>query len=250
MSLNKRIEYLEMKDRHKNKLRPWYKKWLGVVTIILGLIILFAIIISTNYVINRVKDIQNNQTEIDQEAEIQKITQAIDGKEENYSLGPVNTKVKIVIFSDYACPYCKEAAPVVRDLAKKYGDNIRITFRDYPLYTNSIELALAGNCAGIQNKFWEMNALLFAKQGELTALTDTALTDRLKTMASNLKLNSTNFATCLDEKTYLYRLNDDFSDAEFLGLSGTPTWFINRYKITGYYPEEYFTNIIDGLLAQ
>jgi len=250
MSLNERIEYLEMKDRHKNKLRPWYKKWWGVATIIFGLIILTFIIISTNYVIGRVKDIQNNKIEIDQEAEIQKITQAIDGRGENYSLGPVNAKVKIVIFSDYACPYCQEAAPVLRNLAKKYGDNIRITFRDYPLHSNSIELALAGNCAGVQNKFWEMNDLLFAKQDELVNLQNTALTDQLKNLASSLKLNRPEFDTCLDEKTYLYRLNDDFADAELLGSSGTPTWFINRYKITGYYPEEYFTNIIDGLLAQ
>lgn len=250
MSLNERIEYLEMKGRHKNKLRPWYKKWWGIIAIILGLIILLAIIASTNYVISQVKDIQNNQTELNQDAEIQKITQAIDGRGENYSLGPINAKIKIVIFSDYACPYCKESAPVVRNLANKYGDSIRITFRDYPLHTNSIELALAGNCAGVQNKFWEMNDLLFARQDELIPLAGTALTDKLKNLSGELKLNTTDFSTCLDEKTYLYRLNDDFSDAELLGLSGTPTWFINRYKITGHYPEEYFTNILDGLLAQ
>lgn len=250
MSLDKRIEYLEMKNRHKNKLRPWYKKWWGIIIIILGLIILCAAIISANYLITQIKDIQNSQTKIDQDNEIQKITQAIDGKGENYSLGPINAKVKIIVFSDYACPYCKESATVISSLTKKYGDNIRITFRDYPLATNSIKLALAGNCAGIQNKFWEMNNLLFINQEELISLSDSALTNKLKTIANDLELDSKKFDNCLDEKTYLYRLNDDFSDAEFLGISGTPTWFINRYKITGHYPEEYFSNIIDGLLMQ
>ena len=135
-------------------------------------------------------------------------------------------------------------------MADKYGDQIRITFRDYPLHTNSIELALAANCAGVQNKFWEMNHLLFSQQDNINNLSATELSDKLKAMAQELKLNASDFATCLDNKTYLYRLNDDFSDAELLGSGGTPTWFINRYKITGYYPEEYFTNIIDGLLAQ
>ncbi|MBN2884666.1 DsbA family protein [Patescibacteria group bacterium] len=250
MSLNERIEYLEMKNRHKNKLLPWYKKWWGVVIIIFGLFLLIFIVTAANYIIVQIKDIKGNQASLNQEAEIQKITQAIDGRGENYSLGPINAKVKIVIFSDYACPYCMQAEPVIRSLANQYGDQIRITFRDYPLHMNSIELALAANCAGVQNKFWEMNHLLFNQQDDISKLNEVELSDKLKTMAQELKLNSADFATCLDNKTYLYRLNDDFADAELLGSEGTPTWFINRYKITGYYPEEYFTSIIDGLLAQ
>lgn len=250
MSLDERIEYLEMKNRHKNKLRPWYKKWWGVVSIILGALLFLGIIMSTNYIIGQVKNIQTNQGLIDQEAEIQKITKAIDGRGENYSLGPINAKVKIVVFSDYACPYCLQAEPVVRNLANKYGDQVRVTFRDYPLHTNSIDLALAANCAGAQNKFWEMNHLLFIQQDNISNLSAGELSDQLKSMAKELKLNSSDFDNCLDNRTYLYRLNDDFADAELLGAGGTPTWFINRYKITGYYPEEYFTNIIDGLLTQ
>lgn len=250
MSIDERIKYLEMKERHKNKLRPWYKKPWGVITIILLLILIAAISASAFYVADKVQEIRNGQGAEQQAAEIQKITAAIDGRGENYSLGPINAKVKIVIFSDYACPYCKQAAPLVRDLAKKYGDQIRITFRDYPLHDNSVDLALAGNCAGAQNKFWEMHDLLFNNQDTLSSLKDSELNIKLKELASSLGVDSKIFADCLDNKTYLYRLNDDFTDAELLGLSGTPSWFINRYKITGFYPEENFTNIIDGLLAK
>ena len=250
MSIDERIKYLEMKERHKNKLRPWYKKPWGVITIILLLILIAAISASAFYVADKVQEIRNGQGAEQQAAEIQKITAAIDGRGENYSLGPINAKVKIVIFSDYACPYCKQSAPLVRDLAKKYGDQIRITFRDYPLHDNSVDLALAGNCAGAQNKFWEMHDLLFNNQDTLSSLKDSELNIKLKELASSLGVDSKIFADCLDNKTYLYRLNDDFTDAELLGLSGTPSWFINRYKITGFYPEENFTNIIDGLLAK
>lgn len=248
--MDERIKYLEMKERHKNKLRPWYKKPWGVITIILLLILIAAISASAFYVADKVQEIRNGQGAEQQAAEIQKITAAIDGRGENYSLGPINAKVKIVIFSDYACPYCKQSAPLVRDLAKKYGDQIRITFRDYPLHDNSVDLALAGNCAGAQNKFWEMHDLLFNNQDTLSSLKDSELNIKLKELASSLGVDSKIFADCLDNKTYLYRLNDDFTDAELLGLSGTPSWFINRYKITGFYPEENFTNIIDGLLAK
>jgi len=250
MSIDERIKYLEMKERHKNKLRPWYKKPWGVITMILLLILIAAISASAFYVADKVQEIRNGRSAEQQAAEIQKITAAIDGRGENYSLGPIDAKVKIVIFSDYACPYCKQAAPLVRDLAKKYGDQIRITFRDYPLHDNSVDLALAGNCAGAQNKFWEMNDLLFNSQDILSPLQGSELNLKLKELANSLGLNADNFASCLDNKTYLYRLNDDFTDAELLGLSGTPSWFINRYKITGFYPEENFTNIIDGLLAK
>jgi len=250
MSIDERIKYLEMKEKHKNKLRPWYKKPWGIIIILLLLGLIVAVSASAFYVANKVQEIRKGQSAEQQAAEIQKITAAIDGRGENYSLGPINAKVKIVIFSDYACPYCRQAATVVRNLAKKYGNQIRITFRDYPLHDNSVDLALAVNCAGSQNKFWEMNELLFNNQDTLSSLQGPELNLKLKELANSLGLNADNFASCLDNKTYLYRLNDDFSDAELLGLSGTPTWFINRYKITGFYPEENFIGIIDGLLAQ
>jgi len=250
MSLEERVKYLEMKERHKNKLRPWYKKWWGIIAIILALLILSLIIAGAIYIAKEAKNIRAGNDAASQAAEIKKITAAIDGRQENYSVGPEDAKVKIVIFSDYACPYCKQAAPVASDLIKKYGDKIRITFRDYPLHTNSVTLALAGNCARAQGKFMDMDKLLFDNQDNLSALKDTDLNTQLKSLAASLKLDKEKFAACLDNKTYLYRLNDDFSDAELLGLSGTPTWFINRYKITGFYPEENFIKLIDGLLAQ
>lgn len=250
MSLNERIQYLEMKERHKIKLRPWYKKWWGALLLIFALLIIVGAVSAATYIVNQVKIIREEGNIAAQEEEMNKITAAIDGRGENYSLGPQDAKVKIVIFSDYACPYCQQAAPVVRSIAKKYGDQVRITFRDYPLHDNSIDIALAGNCAGAQGKFWEMHDLLFERQAEISALQSAALNTKLKEVASEIKLEPEKFNTCLDNRTYLYRLNDDFADAELLGLSGTPSWFVNRYKITGFYPEENFINMIDGLLAQ
>jgi protein-disulfide isomerase len=250
MGIDERVQYLEMKARHQKKLRPWYKKPAGIILIIFIVFIVSAAIVASIYIFKQVKIIQTKQGAEAQTAEIAKITAAIDGRGENYSIGPINAKVKIVIFSDYACPYCQQAAPVVRNLAAKYGDKIRITFRDYPLHENSVELALAGNCAGEQGKFWEMNDLLFEKQDDTGILQGQALKTVLNGLTTELKLDEEKFNTCLDNKTYLYRLNDDFADAELLGLAGTPSWFINRYKITGFYPEENFINMIDGLLAQ
>lgn len=250
MSINERVKYLEMKERHKNKLRPWYRKAWGIILILLAIIFIISLSLAVFYTVAQVKAIRNGQGLEQQAEEIKKITAAIDGRGENYSLGPIDAPVKVVIFSDYACPYCEQAAPVVKSLAQKYGDQVRITFRDYPLHENSVDLALAANCVGVQNKFWDMNDLLFDNQENLTPLQGDKLNARLKSLVKTLNIDNDKFASCLDDKTYLYRLNDDFADAELLGLSGTPTWFINRYKITGFYPEENFIGLIDGLLVQ
>ena len=250
MSLDQRIEYLEMKNRHKKRLRPWYKKTWGIIAIILGIIILSAAIAASIYISKQVKIYQQQNNAINETQETAKITAAIDGRGESFGLGPNDAKVQIVIFSDFACSYCQQAAPILRNLSKKYGDQVHFVFRNYPLHENSISLALAANCAGEQDKFWDMHDLLFDRQKQLNNFDDNTVKAPLKEIAAEMKLDTAKFDTCLDKQTYLYRLNDDFADAELLGLSGTPTWFINRYKVTGYYPEENFISVIDGLLAQ
>lgn len=251
MSLDERVNYLKMKEKYKNKLKPWYKKWWGIIFIIIIILLVAAIIASTTYVVKQVKQIRNGQSELTNNQELTKITAAIDGNGEHYSLGPVNAPIQIMVFSDYACPYCKESMSVIYNLAKKYPSEIRITMRDYSaLSSNSINLALAAHCAGEQNNFWQMNDKLFENQDKLLTTNANSINSELKKIASSIDLDQETFASCLDEKKYLYRLNDDFNDAEFLGVSGTPTWFINRYKITGLYAEENFSNLIEGLLTQ
>lgn len=251
MGINERVKYLEMKQKYKKKLRPWYKKWWGVFLLFLGILIIIASISSAIYIINKVKEIRENNNMIVFEEEVERITAAIDGHGENYSLGSVNAPIQIMFFADYACPFCKEAVPIIHSLAEKYKDEARITFRDYPaLGTDSVDMALAAHCAGEQNRFWPMHDKLFAEQNNLLPLHDASLNSALKQLAKNLNLNSDRFNSCLDSRKYLYRLNDDFADAEFLAVEGTPTWFVNRYKITGLYPEENFVNLIEGLLVQ
>ena len=251
MSLNERVKYLEMKEKYKKKLRPWYKKWWGVLLILLILLIISLSLSSAIYIVKQVKEIRAGKNIELMETEMAKITNAIDGNGEHYSLGPITAKVQIMVFSDYSCPYCRESMPLVYSLAEKYPEEIRITMRDYPaLRQESVNLALAAHCAGEQNRFWQMHDKLFEKQDELLNLGINNINPYLKNLALELSLNTANFNQCLDEKKYLYRLNDDFADAEFLGVEGTPTWFINRYKITGLYPEENFINLIEGLLVQ
>jgi len=248
MSLEERLEYAAMKARHEKKLRPWYKKWWGRLgLIIIGLILALAIVAGL-YVKEKIKEIQRTaaqQSLIDQ----QRIYQGtIAGDGSHYSLGATQEPaVTIIEFSDFACPFCQQSVAGLKKAAAQYPDKLKIVFRDYPLHENSVELALAARCAGEQNKFWEMHDLLFANQDELTVTGD-ELTAALQALAVSLKLDSDQFANCRETQKYLAQIRQDFEDGEKLQIDGTPTWFINEGRLTGYLPEETFLGLISDLI--
>lgn len=154
-----------------------------------------------------------------------------------YSLGPDGAKITIVEFSDFACPYCREEYPIVRQLAAKYKGSVKIIYRDYPLHENSVALALAARCAGEQGFFWPMHDKLFAAQGSFSAAD-------LPGMAASVGADKAKFSACYDAQKYLTDIQKDLSDAEYLKLKGTPTFFINGYKFEGAIPLENFEEIL------
>lgn len=147
----------------------------------------------------------------------------------NPSLGASDPKVTIVEFSDFACPFCKASFPGLREISLKYKDGVKIIFRDWPGHDNSLVLAMAAYCAGEQNKFWEMHDKLFQNQS------DTFGTDKnqLAALAQQLGVYNQEFQTCFDQQKYLPQIQKNFTDSELLGVTGTPTWFINGKKIEG-----------------
>ena len=75
--------------------------------------------------------------------------------------------VKIVEFSDFECPYCASTLPTIEALFEKYGDEISLEYRHFPLdfHPNARKAAEASECAGEQGKFWEMHDMIFEVQG-------------------------------------------------------------------------------------
>ncbi len=163
---------------------------------------------------------------------------------EDPSLGPANAPVTIIEFSDYECPYCRkwftEAWPQIQ---KTYGDKVRLVYRDFPLsfHANSQSAALAASCAGDQGKFWQYHDLLFS---------GAALgSDTYTSFASQLKLDMTKFQDCVTSQKYLNDVNTDFQYGSSLGITGTPTFFINGIPLVGAQPFSAFKTIIDRELA-
>jgi protein-disulfide isomerase len=158
--------------------------------------------------------------------------------------GNLNAQVVIVEFSDFECPYCKATQPTLRELDKQYGDRILHVFRNYPiasLHPGSVGAAVAALCANDQGKFWEYHDRLFEKATGSGSLTNAVI----RTIASELELNSTEFNSCFNSKKYLERVQKDFEDGTQYTVSGTPTFFINNRIVSGNLPVEVFKKVID-----
>ena len=143
--------------------------------------------------------------------------------------GKANAPVTLVEFSDFQCPYCQAAAPVLKQVEEKFGDKVQIVYRQYPipsLHPFALKAAEASLCANEQGKFWEMHDAMFADQKKL------AVSD-LKATANRLGINSKKFDACLDAGRYVEQVQNDQREAERSGVSGTPAMFINGQYVEG-----------------
>jgi protein-disulfide isomerase len=144
-----------------------------------------------------------------------------------YTHGDSNAPVVLVEFADYQCPYCQKVNPQIQQLKKEYGDNLTVIFKDFPLpmHHGSEKAAEASRCAGEQGKFWEYHDVLFySKEIEL---------DALKEHARVLKLDGDRFDTCLDSGAESAAVKKDLDEAKSLGLTGTPSFFVNGHFFSG-----------------
>ena len=166
-------------------------------------------------------------------------------QDDDPSKGPAKAPVTIVEFSDYQCPFCSKAEGTVQDVLKKYGDKIRLVYRDYPLsfHQNAHTAAEASECAKEQGKFWEMHDAMFANQQKLAA------TDLVET-ASGIGIDKAKFKTCLDSGKFKTEVDKDFQDGSKYGVTGTPTFFINGIMMVGARDTQSFADIIDQELER
>jgi protein-disulfide isomerase len=154
--------------------------------------------------------------------------------------GPSGAPVEIIEFSDFQCPFCLRAHPVVAQVLAAYGDRVRFVYRNYPLpsHPNARPAAEAAACAAEQGKFWEYHDRLFDHQDKLGD-------SDLKAHAVALGLESGAFNACVNTRKYQKDVDADIADANDIGVTGTPAFFINGRPLDGAQPLEVFKQIID-----
>jgi protein-disulfide isomerase len=160
-------------------------------------------------------------------------------------IGPKDAKVTLIEFSDFECSFCGKNVPTIKELAKTYGDKIKIVFRDFPLdfHPNAKTAAMAAGCANDQGKFWQYHDKLFENQKKLDL-------ESLKSYAKELGLNASEFSKCLDSKKHESEVTKDAQDGQKASVTGTPTSFINGRKVEGAQPIDQFKKIIDEELKK
>jgi len=159
-----------------------------------------------------------------------------------YVNGASDARVTLVEFADYQCPYCQKVNPEIQKLKKEYGSALTVIYKDFPLpmHSQSQKAAEASRCAGEQGKFWEYHDVLYYSK-ELGV-------DALKEHARVLKLNEDKFDTCLDSGAEADTVKADLAEAKSLGLTGTPSFFVNGHFFSGVVDYDVLKQMIDQQL--
>ncbi len=161
------------------------------------------------------------------------------------SKGRSDAAITIVEFSDFQCPFCSRGADIMKEVQNKYGNKVRVVFKNFPLpfHQHAHHAAQAGLCAHEQNKtkFWDMHAAMFADQEGLSIA---GLTEK----ARRVGLNMDDFQECLSSERFRSRVDADAAQGRELGVQSTPTYFVNGMMVSGAQPLDAFSEIIDEIL--
>tara|TARA_Y100000310_G_scaffold11109_1_gene11712 strand:+ start:120 stop:818 length:699 start_codon:yes stop_codon:yes gene_type:complete len=152
-------------------------------------------------------------------------------------------KVIIVEFSDFQCPYCASGQSTMNALYEKYGDDIAIVFKHFPLsfHQYAQQAGEASMCADDQDMFWEYHDGLFENQAGINP-------GYFSELATELGLDIDDFNDCLNSGKYTSKVNEDFAYGAELGVTGTPGFFVNGEIVKGAQPQAVFEGMIEEWL--
>jgi protein-disulfide isomerase len=159
--------------------------------------------------------------------------------------GSKSAKVTIVEWADFQCPFCVRVNPTLEQIAKEYGDKVRFAFKHLPLSMHAKARAAhtASEAAHRQGKFWEMHDRIFAKPRDLSPET-------YLRYANEMGLDIDQYNSDLASSSVRKVVDSDLDVARKLGVSGTPSFFINGRFLSGAQPYASFASVIDRELAK
>lgn len=152
------------------------------------------------------------------------------------TLGSNTAKLTIVEFVDFKCPNCETAYPIMRQLIKEHGADVKIISRNSPfesLHPGTTRFAQIAWCAEQQKNYWAVHDYFFENQANLPVVLSP---DDLGALAGRFGLDPQKLSSCLTDQRSLIAINKDYTQALSLGVRGTPTFFINGQKVEGVVP--------------
>lgn len=153
------------------------------------------------------------------------------GADARHVRGEANAAVTLVEFGDFQCPPCGKLAAASDQIKEGYGSQLRVIFRHFPLHNHkhAQEAALASEAADLQGHFWEMHDLLYREQAAWTKADDPRAL--FITYAGTLGLDVDRFKSDMEGPEVKERVESDRKRGAALGVTATPTIFINDLQI-------------------
>jgi len=149
-----------------------------------------------------------------------------------HTTGGANAKATLVEYSDYQCPACGQFEPIVEDILKQYGDQLKFEYKNFPLiqiHPFAEAAAVAAEAAGQQGKYFEFHNMLFAKQSEWTS--GMSPSTYFSKYAQELGMDVKKFEQHERAGMIKDKVKADYKAAMALGLTSTPTFFLNGKKM-------------------
>ncbi|GGT46156.1 hypothetical protein GCM10010176_106620 [Nonomuraea spiralis] len=208
-----------MREQEKRARRR--NKNLAVSLTVIGV---FVVLLAAGFVVNRLSDPEPAAVAAGE-------SQYVRADSHKLSVAP-DGKVTLVEFLDFECEACRAAFPVVEDLRKQYAGKVTFVARYFPLpgHFNAERAARAVEASARQGKFEAMYQRMYETQtqwGEKQVPAD----DAFRGLAKSLGLDMTAWEKAYNAPETLERINKDVTDGKALGMTGTPTFFLNGRRL-------------------
>ena len=151
-----------------------------------------------------------------------------ENQEPTHVRGPAQAPVTLEEFGDFQCPPCGMISGPLLEIEKDYGPKLRVIFRNFPFpnHQHALEAAYAAEAAGLQGRYWEMHDLLYKEQANWSNAPDAK--QLFVSYAKILGLEMDRFETDIAGPTVKARVTADQERGKSLGVSATPSIFINN----------------------
>ena len=147
------------------------------------------------------------------------------------TFGNPESSITVVEFSDFQCPSCKVAEPIVQQLKNDYADSVQFVYRHFPLdsiHPNARLASQAAEAAAMDDKFWEYHDLLFVNQEEWSDITDkNKVLEKFSEYATQLEIDKDTFLERIESEEVIGKVSAEADLAQAIGVNSTPTFFVN-----------------------
>ena len=171
--------------------------------------------------------------------------------------GPADAAVVLVEFADFQCPYCTRAQALTGALLESRTD-VAVAFKHLPLsfHPAALPAALAAEAAAEQGRFWEMHDALFALGKGIADHVDrkSPIPEEgpvpFEALAKEIGLDVDRYRTDFRSETVLARVEADREEARALGVSGTPTFFVDSRRVEERLSVPMLARLVDKAVAE